>query len=107
MKVTLEDLLHAINICGEEYTILVDCIDEITVCPPLRLTKTGRNHFQQALTANVVVEYDKHDNHELTNVSDDDEEIEHMAWDFLNALAGFCCHGGYDSWFVGEDSEMI
>lgn len=56
MNVTLEDLLHAINILGEDRDVTVDGIDTIAVVPPVKLTAAGRTHFQQALTANVVVE---------------------------------------------------
>lgn len=106
MNVTLEELLHAINILGEDRDVTVDGIDTIAVVPPVRLTAAGRAHFQQALTANVVVEYGKLE-HEATYVSDDDEEIDEMAWNFLASLAGYCSEGGYNSWFEGEDAKLI
>lgn len=62
MEVTLQDLLHAINILGDDRDVTVDGIDTRAVCPPVKMTPLGREHFKQALTANVVVEY-KNDSH--------------------------------------------
>lgn len=106
MNVTLEDLLHAINILGEDRDVCVDGIDSIAVCPPVKMTPAGREHFKQALTANVVVEY-KNDSHRDTYVSDADEKIDEMAWDLLKALAGYCYVDGFDQWFEGEDAELV
>lgn len=106
MNVTLEELLHAINILGEDRDITVDGIDSIAVCPPVKITPVGREHFKQALTANVVVEY-RNDNHIDTYVSDDDEAIDEMAWNLLKALAGYCYDDDYDQWFEGENAELI
>lgn len=106
MNVTLEELLHAINILGEDRDVTVDGLDSIAVCPPVKLTPAGREHFKQALTANVVVQYEK-DTHWDTYVSDDDEIINEMALNLLRALAGFCYLDGYDAWFGGEQAEMV
>ena len=106
MNVTLEELLHAINILGDDRDVTVDGIDTIAVCPPVKLTPAGREHFKQALTANVNVEY-RNDSHLDTYVSDDDEKIDEMAWDFLSSLAGYCYEGGYNLWFDGEDAVLI
>lgn len=106
MNVTLEELLHAINILGDDRDVTVDGIDSIAVVPPVKLTPAGRTHFQQALTANVVVEYGEY-GHQDTYVSDDDEKIDEMAWDFLKSLAGNCYEGGYNAWFEGEDAELV
>lgn len=106
MNVILEELLHAINILGEDRDITVDGIDSIAVCPPVKITPVGREHFKQALTANVVVEY-RNDNHIDTYVSDDDEAVDEMAWNLLKALAGYCYVDGYDQWFEGENAELI
>ena len=106
MQATLQDLLHAINILGDDRDVTVDGIDSIAVCPPIKMTPAGREHFKQALTANVEVEY-KHDNHQQTYVSDDDYKINNMAWDLLSSLAGYCYVDGYDQWFEGEDAELV
>lgn len=103
---TLEELLHAINILGEDRDVCVDGIDSIAVCPPVKLTPEGHNHFQQALTAEVVVEY-QNDSHCGTYVSDADEKINEMAFDLLKALAGYCYADGYDQWFEGENAELV
>ena len=105
MEVTLQDLLHAINILGDDRDVTVDGIDTRAVCPPVNMTPLGREHFKQALTANVVVEY-KNDSHLGTFVSDTDE-IEQMAWELLSALAGYCYADDYDQWFEGENAELI
>lgn len=107
MNTTLQDLLHAINIIGEDRDVLVDGLGEIAVCPPVRITRAGRKHFAQALTANVVVDYDKNDNHECTYVCDDDEKITEMAHSLLTSLAGYCYVDGFDQWFEGEDAEIL
>ena len=106
MNVTLKDLLHAINIIGEDVDVYVDGIDAIAVCPPVKFTPAGREHFKQALTANVVVEYSI-SRHKATYVCDDDEIIDDMAWNLLKSLAGYCGNSGFNAWFEGEDAELI
>lgn len=101
MKITLQELLHAINILGDDRDVTVDGIDSIAVCPPVKMTPAGREHFKQALTANVNVEYSGN------YVSDDDEKINQMAWDLLKALAGYCYADSYDQWFEGDKAEFI
>lgn len=90
MNVTLEDLLHAINILGEDRDVCVDGIDSIAVCPPVKMTPAGREHFKQALTANVVVEY-KNDSHRDTYVSDADteearERLTDLRWELYDSV---------------------
>lgn len=106
MEVTLQDLLHAINILGEDRDVLVDGKEEIAVCPPVKLTKIGREHFRMALTANVVVDYKDYE-HRGTYVSDDDDKITRWAWQLLNSLAGYCDSEAFDAWFEGDDAELI
>lgn len=106
MNTTLEELLHAINILGEDRDVCVDGIDSIAVCPPVKLTPEGHNHFQQALTAEVVVEYEDY-SHCGTYVSDADEKINEMAFDLLKALAGYCYADCYDQWFEGETAQLV
>jgi len=106
METTLQDLLHAINIIGEDRDVYVDGFCQIDVCPPVKLTPAGRKHFEQALTANVEVIYNK-DSYVDTFVSDADEKIDEMAYDLLKSLAGYCYVDGYDQWFEGEDAELI
>ncbi len=78
MKTTLEDLLHAINVMGNDTDVYVDGYDVIAVCPPIKITPAGRKHFEQALTAEV----------EEGDVVDDDDKINNMAYNMLVALAG-------------------
>lgn len=106
METTLNDLLHAINILGDERDVCVDGIDSIAVCPPIKMTTEGRKHFHQALEANVVVEYGKYD-HQDTYVSNDDESIDALAWSLLASLAGYCPVEDYKAWFEGENAEMV
>lgn len=106
MNVTLQELLRAINIFGEDLDVTVDGFGTIAVCPPVKMSPSAREHFKQALTANVVVDY-KDDSHWGTYVSDDDEKIDKMAWDLLNSLAGFCYADGYDQWFDCENAELV
>lgn len=106
INISLKELLHAINILGEDRDVTVDGISSIAVCPPVKLTPEGRKHFEQALTANVNVEYNN-DSYCDTYVSDDDEKINQMAWDLLGSLAGYCYADGYDQWFDGDNAEII
>lgn len=107
METTLQDLLHAINILGDDRDVTVDGIDSIAVCPPVKLTPAGRKHFKQALTAKVVVCYARNGQHQETFVSDSDEKIQEMAWKLLSALAGYCYVDGYDAWFEGETATLL
>lgn len=106
MNTTLQELLHAINIVGECRIVAVDGIGRIAVCPPVKMTPAGREHFKQALSANVIVEY-QNDSHQDTYVSDTDKKINEMAWDLLYSFAGFCFVDDYDQWFEGENAELV
>lgn len=110
MKTTLQDLLHAINIFGEDYDVLVDGIDSIAVVPPVMLTEEGKKHFAKALNATVVVDYGTNHEHRYTCVSDADEKIDRKAWDLLSSLAGICSCEDFEIWFGGDNytnAEMI
>ena len=106
IEISLQELLHAINILGDDRDVTVDGIDSIAVCPPVKMTPAGRKHFEQALTAKVNVEYSDY-SHQDTYVSNDDEKINNMAWKLLSSLAGYCDADGYDRWFDGEEAEII
>ena len=106
MKTTLQDLIHAINIIGEDQDVYVDGQGSIAVCPPVKLTPTGRKHFEKALNATVVVSFEYND-HKQTYVSDDDESIDEMAFELLCSLAGYCNADSYDKWFEGKEAKMI
>lgn len=106
MKATLKDLLHAINILGDDRDVTVDGIDTIAVCPPVKFTPEGQKHFQKALNATVEVEY-KNDSHRATYVSDDEEDVDEAAWNLLASLAGYCEESKFDKWFEGKDAEII
>ena len=47
IKITLQELLHAINILGDDRDVTVDGIDSIAVCPPVKMTPAGREHFNR------------------------------------------------------------
>ena len=106
MTTTLKDLLHAINILGEDRDVTVDGIDAIAVCPPVRFTPEGLKHFRKALGATVEVEY-KNDCHCDTYVSDDDEDVNNEAWNLLTSLAGYCSESKFNNWFEGDTAKMI
>lgn len=97
MRTDLKDLLHSINVLGEDTDVFVDGHSSIAVCPPVKLTEEGRKHFQQALTAGV----------EDGEVMDDDEAVNDMAWELLTTLAGFCYNDNWDAWFGGETATEI
>lgn len=106
MKTTLKDLLHAINILGDDRDVYVDGQDTIAVCPPVKFTPEGLKHFHKALEATVEVEY-KNDSHRATYVSDDEEDVDEEAWNLLASLAGYCAESKFDKWFEGETAKMI
>lgn len=106
MNATLQDLLHAINLIGYDYDVYVDGYGALAVCPPVKFTPAGREHFKQALNANVIVDY-KNDSHCYTCVCNDDETIDKMAWDLLGSLAGYCFDDNHKQWFEGENAELI
>lgn len=101
MKTTLKDLLHAINIIGEDRDVYVDGIDAIAVCPPVKLTKYGREYYKQALEAEVIVDYGEF-NHEGTYISESNK-----AWRLLSDLAGYCVCEHFDKCFEGDDAEIL
>lgn len=105
MKTTLKDLLHAINIIGEDRDVFVDGIDAIAVCPLVKLTKYGLEYYKQALEAEVVVDYNTF-GHVGTYVSDE-EEINDKAWQLLCDLAGNCGCNHFDKCFEGDDAEIL
>lgn len=105
MQTTLKDLLHAINILGDDRDVFVDGIDAIAVCPPVKLTTAGLKHFKKALAATVEVEY-KDDSHRDTYISDD-EDVNEEAWELLTALAGYCSVDNFNKWFEADTAKMI
>ena len=105
MQTTLKDLLHAINILGDDRDVFVDGIDAIAVCPPVNLTTAGLKHFKKALAATVEVEY-KDDCHCDTYISDD-EDVNEEAWELLKALAGYCSEDDFNKWFEADTAKMI
>lgn len=106
MKTTLRELLHAINILGEDRDVTVDGEGGIAVCPPVELTPEGLERFHKALEATVEVEYEN-GRHCDTYVSDDDEDVNEEAWFLLTSLAGYCAYSKFKLWFVGEAAKMI
>lgn len=106
MRTTLKDLLHAINILGDDRDVTVDGMDSIAVCPPVKITPEGEKHFHKALEATVEVEY-KNDCHYSTYVSDDEEDINEEAWGLLVSLAGCCTENKFNKWFEGDTAKVI
>lgn len=106
MHATLKDLLHAINILGEDCDVFVDGEDSITVYPPIKFTPEGLKHFKKALAATVEVEY-KGYSHRDTYVSDEDVNVNEEAWNLLVSLAGYCSESEFNKWFEGHTAEII
>lgn len=106
MRTTLKDLLHAINILGDDHDVFVDSQDAIAVCPPVKFTDEGLKHFKKALGSTVEVEY-KNDCHCNTYVSDDEEDANEEAWNLLASLAGYCADSKFQIWFEGDAAKMI
>lgn len=48
MNVTLQELLHAINILGEDRDVAIDGFGEFAVCPPCMLTAARPRTFQKS-----------------------------------------------------------
>lgn len=108
MEATLQDLLHAVNILGDERDISVEGHELVSVTPPIRLTPAGRRHFKLALEANVVVVY-QDGYHMDTFVNDDDDfvDMNDRAYNLLKSLAGDFNPNLHEKWFEGETAEMI
>lgn len=106
MTTTLQDLLHAINILGDDRDVFVDGQNAIAVCPPVKFTPEGMKHFRKALDATVEVEY-KDDSHRDTYVSDDEDGINEEAWSLLTSLAGYCSESEFNKWFEGDTAKII
>ncbi len=106
MDTTLKDLLHAINILGDDRDVFVDGEDSIAVVPPVKFTPEGLKHFKKALDASVEVEY-KNGCHRDTYVSDEEEGVNEYAWNLLVSLSGNCNESNFNKWFEGENAKMI
>ncbi|MGN0033432.1 MAG: hypothetical protein ACI358_06640 [Candidatus Limimorpha sp.] len=106
MKTTLQELLHAVNILGEDVDIHVEGDGSFAACPPLYLTPYGRECFKQALQCNVFVDYDEDGTHLYTVVSGSDAENDE-AEALLLSLAGYCPEDDYTKWFETDDKELI
>lgn len=98
MKTTLKDLLHSINVLEEDVDVIVDGLDAIAVCPPVKITPEGVKKFEKTLN----IECDSC----LVGGNSSEEECEE-AWEFLASLAGYCECENYDKWFDGETSKVI
>lgn len=103
---TLEELLHAVNLLGEDRDIHVDGIDAIAVCPPVKLTPKGRERFKDALSAKVMVLYGEYSCFG-TYVSDDSDKTNREAYDLLESLAGYCLDSEFSRWFEGPEATFI
>lgn len=102
MKTTVKDLLHSINIIGEDYDVLIDGMEcQMAVVPPVKMTDEGQKYFREALDAVVNVDY-KDDIHKETYI----EESE-SAYELLASLAGYCDAKKYDDWFTGSNAEIL
>lgn len=106
MRTILKDLLHAINVLGDDRDVYVDGYGTIAVCPPIKLTQEGLRHFNKSLNAAVEVIY-KDDCLHSTYISDDEEDVDEEAWNLLVSLAGYCPKSDFDKWFEGDAAKMI
>ena len=106
MKTILKDLLHAINVLGDDRDVYVDGYGTIAVCPPIKLTEDGLRHFKKSLNAAVEVDY-RGGHHHSTYISDDEVDVDEEAWNLLVSLAGYCPKSDFDKWFEGDAAKMI
>lgn len=105
-KTNLKDLLHCINVLGEDFDVCVEGNECIAVCPPVKFTRQGLYHFITELEANVNVFY-KNGSHDYTIVDDKKQSINDAAYKMLAELAGSCSKSNYDTWFNGENAQLI
>lgn len=89
MNYNLREVLHAINVLGDDIDITVDGYDTIAVVAPITLTDKAKEHFAKALDLSVD---------DMVVVGDNDEDL-HLAWDLLYGLAGYCPCDKFDEWF--------
>ena len=104
---TLRDLIHAINIIGDDTDIYTDGIDSIAVCPPVMLTPEGEKHFAAELNATVITEYSIQDTHQGTYINCPEDEADEAAYNFLAALGGYCKGSDHKTWFTGQNAKII
>lgn len=100
MKKTLKDLLSAMNLFGDDRDVTVDGIDAIAVCPPVKITPKGLEHFKTALEAPLLED-------DCFVVSSPTEEQDEAAWELIKSLAGFCPYKKFNEWFEGDDAVEL
>ena len=102
---TLKHLIASINNVGRDVDVYVDGIDGIAVCPPVRLTKEGKEHFARALSLPVegyCVMGESKDYEDLFEYEEENKGVGGrliLAWDLLKSQAGFCACSDHDKWF--------
>lgn len=94
-KHTLRELIHAINIIGDDKDVYVDGNGSIAVCPPVTLTKAGLERYGDILDAPIC---------EGTDIGADatDEQCD-KAWELLSGAAGYMSVLKYQKYFEGSD----
>ena len=86
---TVKEMLHAINVLDEDIDISVEDIGSIAVVAPICLSEKGMKRFEKVLE----MQFDE----ESKIISD--KYSARNAWDFLNALAGYCSESQFAEWF--------
>lgn len=105
-EISLHELLHAINILGNDIDVYVDGYDLIAVYPPVKLTPEAKKTFEVTLNTRVFVSYEN-GYHNLTYVCGVRESEDDCAYHFLSMLSGNCPSKQYDEWFNGPKAELL
>lgn len=98
---TLNEFFNYLNSIDEDVDVMVDGIDCIAVCPPVKLTEEGRKHFAPALELEVE-EYCVMGSDEDYDGIDEGTGRLSLAWELLSGLAGYCACEDFDKWFEQE-----
>lgn len=93
----LKDVLHALNVLGEDRDMSADGYDVVAVCPPLMITPDGEEYFKDVLNSKM---YD-------SSCSSDTEEIDEKVNELLWSLAGYCASSKFEKWFEGPTAKLI
>lgn len=98
-KRTLREIVHAINVIGEDYDLYVDGLDGIAICPPITITSEGENKFKEVL--DTPCDWFK----DSQTISYENEKLDKKAYNFIMALGGYCSSENFDKLF--ENGKLI
>lgn len=108
---TLREYIHRHNNVSQDIDVVIDGTETcISICfGDIRITSEAEKHFAKCLDLMVVTQddviislcsedYDEYNSKQTGLIS--------LTEEFVNALAGFCSHKKYQSWFEGKTNKI-